>query len=498
MFRWRKLAKMPRAAHKRGVMDGRDVAMRQAEILVVDLDGTLVRTDTLHEGFWAAFGRDWRTPFAVAAALREGRAALKRHLAAAVPAPESLPYDPAVLEYVQRWRADGGRTALVTAADAQVAHAVAQHLGLFDEAHGSDGRHNLKGTNKAAFLRDRFAGGYAYMGDSSADLPVWQGAACAITVNAPATLRRRAAGVAAQVEHLGHLRRPVGPYLRAMRPHQWLKNLLVFLPMLTAHRLDALTLAQAALAFVAFSLIASAVYVLNDLLDLSADRAHPRKRLRPLASGDLPLAHGAALGVGLVAAGVAVSLTLGWTFVAVMLGYLVMTTAYSLHLKRRAIIDICVLAGLYTVRIVAGGAATGIELSVWLLAFSIFFFFALAAVKRQAELVDSARRGKLQASGRGYHVEDLPIISMMAIGAGFLSVLVMALYVDSPVVQDLYGTPAALWGICCVLLYWISRTILIAHRGQMDDDPVVFAARDRISLVCFALIVAFAVGGWVL
>ncbi|WP_274609745.1 UbiA family prenyltransferase [Rhodobaculum claviforme] len=199
------------------------------------------------------------------------------------------------------------------------------------------------------------------------------------------------------------------------------------------------------------------------------------------------------MGLALAVAGIGVAVTLGWAFLGVMLGYLVLTTAYSLYLKRRAIIDVCVLAGLYTTRIVAGGVATEIVLSVWLLAFSIFFFFALAAVKRQAELVDSARRGKLTASGRGYHVEDLPVISMMATASGYLSVLVLALYVDAPPVQELYGAPGALWGICCILLYWISRTILIAHRGQMHDDPVVFAARDRISLVCFALIVVFGV-----
>jgi len=188
---------------------------------------------------------------------------------------------------------------------------------------------------------------------------------------------------------------------------------------------------------------------------------------------------------------------LGPAFFLVMAGYYLLTTAYSLALKRRVVIDICVLAGLYTLRIIAGGVATGLTLSVWILAFSIFFFFALAAVKRQAELVDSGRRGKLAASGRGYAVEDLPVISMMAIGAGYVSVLVMALYVNAPSTQELYTRPEALWGICCVLLYWISRTVLLAHRGQMHDDPVVYAAKDRISLLCFLLILGFgSVGLW--
>ena len=197
-------------------------------------------------------------------------------------------------------------------------------------------------------------------------------------------------------------------------------------------------------------------------------------------------------------AGATLSALLGWQFLLVMLGYYILTAAYSLHLKRHIVIDICVLAGLYTIRIVAGGVATGIPLSVWLLAFSIFFFFSLAAVKRQAELVDMAERGQLSATGRGYHVDDVNIMSMIALGSGYVSVLVMALYINSPAVLNLYNLPAALWGICCVLLYWVTRMVMIAHRGSMHYDPVVFAAKDQISWICFLLILGFAIGGVVL
>ena len=237
------------------------------------------------------------------------------------------------------------------------------------------------------------------------------------------------------------------------------------------------------------------MYVLNDLLDLNADRAHPRKRLRPFASGAVPIAHGSVLALGLLTAGTVIAALLGWTFLLTLAAYYVLTTAYSLWLKRKIIIDICILAGLYTMRILAGGVATGVELSVWLFAFSIFFFFSLAAVKRQAELVDMAERGTLTAKGRGYHVEDLPIISMVGLAAGYISVLVMALYVNSPAVRELYALPDALWGICCVLLYWLTRMVLLTHRGSMHDDPVVFAAKDRVSQVCFVVMLAFAVGG---
>ncbi len=467
------------------------------ETLVVDLDGTLLRSDMLFESFWSAFGQDWRSPFLSVAALTGGRASLKRHLAVASSVEAAtLPYDPGVIAFVQAWRDAGGRTALVTASDQDFAEEIAAHLGLFDEVHGSDGILNLKGEVKAAFLEQRFGPrGFAYMGDSRADLPVWQRAAKTITVNAPAALRREAERVCDRVEHLATDARAVTPYLKALRPHQWLKNVLVFLPMLAAHRFDGQTLLLSLLAFVSFSLVASSVYVLNDLLDLAADRAHPRKKARPFAAGRIPIAHGTWMVAGLLVTGGLLAIGIGAEFLLAMAGYFLLTAAYSLHLKRRIVIDICVLAGLYTLRIVAGGVATGIELSVWLLAFSVFFFLSLAAVKRQAELIDSAERGNLQPDGRGYRVADLPIISMIAIAGGYVSVLVMGLYVNSPAVVGLYARPEALWGVGAVLLYWITRTVMVAHRGHMHDDPVVYAAKDPISQMCLAIIVALFLAG---
>ncbi len=467
------------------------------DVLVVDLDGTLLQGDMLFETFWSAFGRNWRSPLLSLIAVKKGKASLKRYLAEASSVDVlTLPYDPDVLAYIERWRQDGGRAVLVTATDQKLADQIARHLGIFDEVHGSNGQDNLKSGAKAAFLERQYgAGAFTYAGDATADIAVWAGAAKAVTVNASAALRREAERVCANVEHLHTRTRSASPYLKAIRPHQWLKNLLVFLPMLAAHRLDNETLLASVLAFVCFSLIASSVYVLNDLLDLSADRAHPRKRNRPFASGRIPLSHGTWMAAGLIAAGVLLATLLGGSFLIVMLGYLALTTAYSLFIKRRIVIDICVLAGLYTARIIAGGVATGIELSVWLLAFSTFFFLSLAAVKRQAELIDSAARGKLTASGRGYHVDDLPIISMVAIAAGYVSVLVMVLYVDSPAVVELYSQPQALWGVCAVLLYWVTRMVMIAHRGWMHDDPVVFSARDGISRLCLLTILGLMLYG---
>lgn len=470
------------------------------EILVVDLDGTLLRSDMLFESFWSACGRNWRSPFASAVALGRGKAALKRYLADNADVDVALlPYDNDVISYIKTWREQGGKTALVTASDTSIAQAIGTHLDLFDEVYGSDGTTNLKGARKADFLIQRYGErNFAYMGDSDADLEIWPHAKRAITVNLSERMRKQAEQSSELTEHLVTHTQVLASYFKAIRPHQWMKNILVFLPMLAAHQIQGASFFLSLLAFISFSLVASSVYVLNDLLDLDADRAHPRKRRRPFAAGSIPIASGTWMAIGLLVLGVVAALLIGPEFLLVMACYYALTTAYSLHLKRRTVIDICVLAGLYTMRIVAGGTATGIPLSVWLLAFSSFFFLSLAAVKRQAELVDNVKQGKLQASGRGYHVDDLPIISMISISAGYVAVLVMALYVNSPTVVDLYAHPEALWGVCAVLLYWITRTVLLTHRGWMHDDPVVYAAKDRISQICFVIILVLVVAGAIL
>lgn len=466
-------------------------------VLVVDLDGTLLRSDMLFETFWAAFSRDWRSLFRAFFALTQGRAALKSYLARiATINPTTLPYDPKVIAYIEAWRNKKGRVALVTASDHTMANLIAKHLGLFDEVYGSDEHNNLKGEVKAQFLCNHFSGaGFAYMGDTLADLPVWKTSQRAITLNVSSTLKHQVDSLNVVSEHLTSVERTLVPYIQALRLHQWLKNVLIFLPMLVAHQITTITFLQSIVAFVAFSLIASHVYLLNDLLDLSVDRAHPRKRNRPFAAGSVPITQGTWMALGLLFFGAVITFTLDWLFAGVMLGYYLVTTAYSLFIKRRMVLDICVLAGLYTTRIVAGGVATAIPLSEWLLIFSIFIFFALAAVKRQAELVDNAQREKPYIQGRGYQCNDVSLISQMAISAGYVAVLIMALYISSPAVTALYTLPSALWGICVVLLYWISRIVMITQRGGMHDDPLVFTAKDRVSQLCFLIIVALVCAG---
>lgn len=466
-------------------------------VLAVDLDGTLLRSNMLHETFWSAFASDWRTPFVAAAQLVKGRAALKHALARRATVDVAhLPYDEDVIAYVREWRDRGGKTALVTATNQALAEAIAAHLGIFDEVFGSDAVRNLKGRHKGTFLVERYGtGAFAYAGDHPADLIVWRDAGHCVVKSRSRRLRARAQAGHSSVAFIDGPALELGALLKALRPHQWLKNLLIFLALVAAHQFDVGTILRAVTAFAAFSLIASSVYLVNDLLDLSADRQHPRKRNRPFAAGSIPLEYGVPLTALLLTAGGVLSALLGLQFLALMAVYCVVSTAYSLLLKRQTIIDICTLALLYTLRVLAGGVATGIPISVWLLAFSLFFFFSLAAVKRQAELVDAARSGKLTIEGRGYHGDDLALVAPMACASGYVSVLVMALYVNSEAVTELYRNPSALWGISLVLLYWISRMTLIAHRGQMHDDPVVFAVRDRVSLACGALILMFAVLG---
>ncbi len=284
-------------------------------------------------------------------------------------------------------------------------------------------------------------------------------------------------------------------YVKILRPHQWLKNLLVFIPILRPNHFDYSSLQSSVIAFIAFCLIASSSYIINDLVDLDWDRRHPRKRKRPFASGSVKITHGIIISIILSVLAIITAAFLGIIFVIILLCYLLLTLTYSISLKRKIILDICVLAGLYTMRIIAGGLATSIEMSVWLLAFSMFFFLSLAAIKRQAELVSMSENKMHEGQGRGYMVEDLPIIAMIGLSSGYISVLVMALYVNSPAVQKLYSYPYSLYGICCIVLYWLTRATLITQRGAMHDDPIIFAIKDKVSYFCLAAIIGFAMSG---
>lgn len=465
--------------------------------MVVDLDGTLVQTDMLYESFWDSFSRDKKSILGLAARLPSGKASMKRYLSERSDIrPDLLPYNSGVIEFIRKWRDQGGNVALVTASDQVIAEKIADHLSLFDHVKGSDGSINLKGEIKAGYLAEQFGeNSYRYIGDSRADLPVWEKSAQAITITASSNLRGAVEAVNSDVLHLPYDGKSKKEYLRSLRPHQWLKNVLIFLPIIAAHQFELTTTVTALVTFISFSLIASSVYLINDLLDLSFDRAHHRKKSRPLASGQVPILHGTLLAPVLLLAGLFIAYSISLSLFLVVLFYFILTTLYSLSLKHIVIFDILVLAILYSVRIYAGGVATEISLSIWLITFSLFFFFSLAAVKRQAELVDTVKNEKNKIFGRGYEGSDLTIVSMMAMTSGYVSVLVMTLYVNSSEVLVLYSEPRALWGISLVLFFWVNRMVLVTHRGNMHDDPLVYAITDKTSLVSFLLVISFALGG---
>lgn len=455
---------------------------RTDRALCVDLDGTLLRSDLLYESLLTLLASNPLYVFLLPLWLLRGKAALKREIASRVTLPvEFLPYDERVLELLMT--TEQRPRVLCSASDSALVDAIATHLGVFDEVMASDGQRNLAGHHKADALNARFgAGHYDYMGNASVDLQVWKHAGGAYVVNAGAGL---AAGAARQTAVHAHWPTRGGglrTWIKALRIYQWAKNLLVLVPLLTAHRFfDLPAVLDAATAFIAFGLCASGVYLLNDLLDLAPDRQHARKRKRPFAAGDLPLIHGLLAAPLLTLVGFGLALWTSPAFALVLVGYYVMTLAYSFVLKRMVMIDVVMLAALYTVRIIGGAVAIDVELSFWMLAFSMFIFLSLALLKRYTELEAVISAGKTKASGRGYAVGDLPLIQSFGAAAGYIGVLVFALYINSPESLALYQQPKILWLLCPVLLYWISRAWIIAHRGDMHDDPIVFAARDRVS-----------------
>lgn len=465
--------------------------MRDDDIpLCVDLDGTLIHTDLLHESVLALLRRNPLYLLWLPLWLLRGKAHLKREVARrARPDVARLPYDARVLDLV---REAGARPrVLCSASDQWLVDAVAAHVGVFDRALGSDGRVNLDGPRKAAALVERHGeGGFDYVGNAAADLAVWPHARAAIAANASASVLarlRRLRAVDRVIEARGDTVRAA---LRALRPHQWSKNLLVFVAAIAAHRLDVEALSAAMLAFVAFCLCASGAYVLNDLFDLDADRRHPRKQARPFAAGRLPIAAGLVAAPLLTLAAFACALALPQRFTLVLALYAVTTLAYSIVLKRVAVVDVLVLAGLYTLRIVAGALAIPVDASRWFLSFAACLFLGLALLKRYAEVQRVAASGDARVAGRGYGAAHLPAVGIAGVASSVLAIGVLGLYVDSTKSAALYAHPHRLWWLLPLLAAWLARVWRLARQGRMHDDPVVFALTDLPSLAVLAGFVA--------
>jgi 4-hydroxybenzoate polyprenyltransferase len=453
--------------------------------LCVDLDGALAPVDTLQESL---LGLAKSSPLALLHLpvwLFRGDGVLKREVAARTKIDVArLPFNAPLLEWLKVERAAGRRLVLVTTADSSIADEIGAHLGLFDEIMASNAKLNLSEESKRTALVARFGErGFDYVGNIKIDERVWSSARKAIVVGTPRQVDR--------ARRLTDVERtfPTGNrtlllWVKAIRMHQWVKNALVFLPAMLAHKiLQPQVFLDSLLAFLAFSLCASSVYVVNDLFDLAADRHHPRKRNRPFANGRLSVKSGVAASFALLSVAIWLALSVGYRFAAVLGGYYALTWAYSLRLKRAALVDVMTLAALYTIRLIAGSTATSIPLSFWLLAFSIFIFLSLGIVKRYTEINDAAQADNSTIYGRGYGAADLPLLLNLGVASGYCAVVVVAFYINSVDSLVLYHHRNPLWLVCPLLLYWISRVWLLTSRGEMHDDPIVFALRDRISLL---------------
>lgn len=464
--------------------------------LCVDLDGTLIKSDTVMDSL-AILGRRHPLhllllPFWAVG----GRARIKARLSELVRVNvATLPYNPKLIEYLETEHEAGREIYLATGADAAVAGNVADHLGLFHGVIASDGRTNVTGKNKLERIREHVPGGiFDYIGNAMPDLPVLAQARQAMLANPSTAVRAalRARGITVTDRFLDRPSRIV-TLVRAIRMHQWAKNILVFLPILLAHAVGKRSLGMTAAAFGCFSLAASGTYILNDLLDIEADRLHPRKRRRAFASGDLSVPFGTGIALILLAASLAGAAFLPLRFLVYLLIYLAVTISYSLALKRIAILDVLILAGLYTLRVLAGAAATSTLVSPWLAAFAIFLFLSLAVAKRFSELENIRSRGTVPNNGRGYLLGDLEQLRSFGTASGYASIVVFALYINGSAGALLYRHPARMWLIVPLLILWLSRIWLLASRGELDEDPVVFALTDGMSLAIalFVLLVAW-------
>lgn len=467
-------------------------------VLVVDLDGSLIKTDLLFESFMQFLKYHYLAVFLLPFWLLKGKAYLKAQIAERVQLDvKILPYNQDVLDYIAEARKKGQQCFLATGSTQKYADQIADYLSVFDGVLCSDKSMNLTGNNKAKVLNERFGeGGYDYIGNHEIDLNIWRYARKCIVVSADQALSQQARQYSDNVVWLAIEKAKLKTYLKAIRLHQWVKNALLFVPLLTAHMFtDANALWLSLIGFVSYGLAASSVYVLNDLLDLSSDRIHPSKCKRPFASGVLSIKSGVLLFPCLLLASFLLALIFTpFNFLLALLAYYILTVAYSLGFKKVVMLDTLLLAILYTMRIIAGTLLIGADFSSWLLAFSMFIFLSLALLKRYTELLVMKDDATLKALGRGYQAQDKSLVLSLGSAAAYISVLVLALYINSEEVVSLYETPFLLWLICPVLIYWLGRAWMLANRGQMHDDPIIFAVKDKQSLLMGLLIaIIFAV-----
>lgn len=464
--------------------------------LIVDLDGTITYSDTLAESIVLLARKSPWTLLRLPFWLLRGRAAAKEEIAARVDLTgHPLPYREDVVHYLQAQKASGRRLVLATAAHHTIATVVARDTDLFETVLATRDGSNLKSHEKLRAIQ-QLGPAFVYAGDSAADLPIWRSAAGAVLVGVSAGVKNALPKDLPVEASFDDTRPALATWFKALRIHQWLKNLLIFVPLLTGFAfLDATRIFSSALAFLAFSLAASATYVLNDFWDLANDRHHPRKRFRPFASGELSIAQGMVAALLLMAGALLTAWCVSGAFLGVLLVYVAATTSYSLVLKRFVLIDVIALSLLYTLRIIAGAVAIAAVLSPWLLAFSVFVFLSLALLKRCAELVSLLAEGRQATTGRDYRMSDLQTLWPLGISSALCAAVVFGLFISAPATQARYATPELLWLVTIGLLYWLSRLWIKTSRGEMHDDPIVFTLRDRgsqITLLAMVLVTLLA------
>jgi 4-hydroxybenzoate polyprenyltransferase/phosphoserine phosphatase len=465
--------------------------------LFVDLDGTLIKTDTLSESVLLLARKFPAQLLLLPLALAKGKAHLKGWLADRVrPGAALLPYRKEFLDYLIAERQAGRDLILISAADQRIVDDVSAHLGIFSATYGSSGENNLKGQNKLerinSLCKER---AFDYAGNERVDLKIWKHSNSAIVVSRSKSLLEAAKTSAQSAVWFRDEASPLKPLLKLMRPHQWLKNVLVFAPFLLAHKkVDAISIERLLSVFVSFSFAASAVYIANDLYDLEFDRRHERKRNRPLASGNTNVISALTLSLGLAAlAGTIAAVALPWVIIFLLALYLALNLAYSFVFKNKLVLDVLLLAGFYTLRIFAGGIASDAPVSRWLLAFSSFFFFGLACLKRFVE-IKKMKFKSLEPVGRDYCSDDLEVIQSAGMISGMMSVLVFFLYLaESQAANTLYSSSQLLWLIGPMIIYWNVRAWIFARRGKMHDDPVWFAITDRMTWVLGFFVVGLVI-----
>lgn len=458
--------------------------------LVVDLDGTLIHTDLLFEALLLLFKKNPLFIFVCFFWIFRGRAYLKSKVFSKIQIPyELLPFNHQLLEFLHSEHSKGRKLVLATASPTFAAKEIQKIHSIFNEVYGTENELNLKGNNKRQLLNQIYGErNYDYIGNSESDLKIFASAYSSYLVNPTNALEKKARKIS-DLQNVWKTKKTLWGILKSLRVYQWVKNLLVFVPLITSHTFNSLEqFSDALVGFIAFSLIASAGYIINDLFDLNADRGHPRKCKRPFASGEVSIPVAFIIFVVLLLLGFYAAITIGHHFYTILVVYLTTSVSYSFYLKKIALYDVFILALLYSVRIFAGAVAINVELSFWLIAFSTFIFLSLAFIKRYSELIQISNEQNLSKRGRQYFKGDLTLLQTMGVASGFLSVVVFSLYINSSEVVKLYSQPKLLWAISLVFLFWTSRIWLLTIRGEVDEDPIVFAIKDKTSYFTFLFI----------